>query len=151
MKLSDAIRKHLRAWEELEAINQKLAKRGMVIEAIPCYDPSTGSIKFSNARVIIDVKKAMPQLADMFIENGLPIPFDPTEADERYLDPEFFDVGEADSELSTLMGFDPSSVSDLEKFTRRSAGFDVVTEQPGENLSQAEVGKRLVDVITRKS
>ena len=149
MKLSDAIRKHLKAWEDLDDINKKLEERGMSIEAVPCYDPETGSVKFSNARVIIDVKKAMPQMADLFIENGLPMPIDLEEPHRGAQ--EFFDPAEADEAMSSLMGFDPSSGTDLDKFIRRSAGFDVVTEQPGENLSKAEVGKRLVDIITRKS
>lgn len=133
MKLSDAIRKHLTAWQIMDQMNEKLAVRGLSIEAIPCLDPDTGSVKFRNARVIIDVKKALPKLADFFIDNGLPMPIDP--ADPHRGAQEFFDIMDDrdDGELSSLLGFDPTSASDMDRFIEKNGGnkgFDVITPQP---------------------
>lgn len=131
MKLSDAIRKHLALWEQIEALNGDLEKRGLTIEAKPVLDPDTGSVKFENARVIIDVKKAIPKLADLFIENGLPMPID---LSEPFGEADHFDPLEQDDELSTMLGFDPSSASDVDRFIDRASGrnkgFDVVSPQP---------------------
>lgn len=132
MKLSEAVRNHLMLWREMENLNAKLAKKGLSIEAKPCLDPETGSVRFENARVIIDVKLAIPKLADLFIENGLPMPIDPTDSFDGSVG--VFDPSEPDDELSQILGFDPADEDSLSKFVNRASGkdkgFDVVADQP---------------------
>lgn len=134
MRLSEAIRKQLDAWRTLREIDAKLEKKGLSIEFDEVYEPGTELTKFRSIRVVIDVKKALPSLRGYFTDSDLPFPIDPASPHDGS-QPEFFDVGGADDELSSILGFDPTDMNALDEYIRKNAeagekGFDVVTAQP---------------------
>jgi hypothetical protein len=103
MSLSQLLRKQLIMWQRFRKLDEVLEAKGLSMSFDECWDPTDGKLKFSDVRVTINVREAMPELNEFFIQEAPePNPDVPAEKD----------------------------LSDLDKALH--TGFDVVTEQPGE-------------------
>ena len=101
MHLTELLRKQLVMWQRFRKLDSVLESKGLSMHFDECWDPADGKLKFSNVRVTINVREAMPELSDFFIQ------------DESQPDP---NVPNA------------SDLSDLDKALHK--GFDVITAQP---------------------
>lgn len=101
MHLTELLRKQLVMWQRFRKLDSVLESKGLSMQFDECWDPADGKLKFSNVRVTINVREAMPELSDFFIQ------------DESQPDP---NVPNA------------SDLSDLDKALHK--GFDVITAQP---------------------
>ncbi len=101
MHLSKLLRTQLAMWQRFRKLDEVLESKGLSMQFDECWDPIDGKLKFSNVRVTIDVRKAMPELSDFFIQDA------------------------TDSDPNVPVEKD---LSDLDKALH--SGFDVVTVQP---------------------
>ncbi len=101
MHLSKLLRTQLAMWQKFRRLDAVLESKGLSMQFDECWDPIDGKLKFSNVRVTIDVREAMPELSDFFVQDV--VDPDPNVPDEKDL-------------------------SDLDKALHN--GFDVVTAQP---------------------
>lgn len=102
MQLTELLRKQLAMWQRFRKLDEVLESKGLSMQFDECWDPIDGKLKFSNVRVTIDVREAIPELSDFFIQEEVdPDPNVPSKKD----------------------------LSDLDRALH--SGFDVVTDQPG--------------------
>lgn len=102
MQLTEILRKQLVMWQRFRKLDEVLESKGLSMQFDECWDPIDGKLKFSNVRVTIDVREAIPELSDFFIQEE--VDPDPNVPDKKNL-------------------------SDLDRALH--GGFDVVTDQPG--------------------
>lgn len=101
MHLSKILRNQLAMWQKFRRLDEVLESKGLSMQFDECWDPIDGKLKFSDVRVTINVREAMPELSEFFIQDATDP--DPNVPDEKDL-------------------------SDLDKALH--SGFDVVTVQP---------------------
>lgn len=104
MSLSQLLRKQLTMWQRFRKLDEVLEEKGLSMSFDECWDPTDGKLKFSNVRVTINVREAMPELSEFFIQE--------------------------ESEPDSAVPAD-KDLSDLDKALHTDPGFDVVTAQPG--------------------